>query len=71
MTIPESPLFMSQDFVLEALYREVVARNGAVIKAGILNSIRIAFQNAGRNSCPFIMGFGNKKSDGDQSEKKR
>ena len=35
VTIPESPLFMSQDFVLEALYREVIARNGAVIKAGI------------------------------------
>ena len=65
VTIPESPLFMSQDFVLEALYREVIARNGAVIKAGILNSIRVTFQNAGRNSCPFLMGFGNKKSDGD------
>ena len=65
VTIPESPLFMSQDFVLEALYREVIARNGAVIKAGILHSIRTTFEDAGRNSCPFIMGFGNKKSDGD------
>jgi len=63
-SIPESPLFMSQDFVLEALYREVIARNGAVVKAGILANIRDAFGRAGRNSCPFILGFGNKKSDG-------
>ena len=65
VTIPESPLFMSQDFVLEALYREVIARNGAVVKAGILATINDAFNRSGRNSCPFIMGFGNKKSDAD------
>ena len=62
--IPESPLFMSQDYVLEALYREVIAKNGAVIKAGILSTIKDAYSRAGRNSCPFLMGLGNKKSDG-------
>ena len=69
VSLPQSPLFMSQDFVLEALYREVISRNGAVIKAGILTSIRDAFRRAGRRSVPFIMGFGNKKSDGDAYSK--
>jgi hypothetical protein len=55
---------MSQDYVLEALYREVIAKNGAVIKAGILSTIKDAYSRAGRNSCPFLMGLGNKKSDG-------
>ena len=43
----------------------MIARNGAVIKAGILGSIRSRFEKVGRNSCPFILGFGNKKSDAD------
>ena len=61
--IPESPLFTSQDFVLQALYKEVITGSSASSKSAILQSLREVFIRCGRNSSPFMVGFGNKQSD--------
>ena len=64
-TLPESPLFMNPDPVMEAFYREVIMRHSAGMKASLLANVSEAFNRAGRNSCPYILGFGNRKSDED------
>lgn len=64
-TVPDSPLFMNPDPVMEAFYREVIMRNSAGMKASLLANVSDAFNRAGRNSCPYILGFGNRKSDED------
>ena len=68
-TLPESPLFMNPDPVMEAFYREVIMRNSAGMKASLLANVSDTFNRAGRNSCPFILGFGNRKSDADAYSK--
>lgn len=63
--IPRGPIMMNNEKVLDAVYREIIARKTVEFKSGVLLNIANLFKTAGRVSKqnPFIMGFGNKSSD--------
>jgi len=58
--LPDGPIFMSPDRLLNALNREVIKRKPEEFKIACLDDIKGLFENS-RN--PFYAGFGNRDSD--------
>jgi phosphatidate phosphatase LPIN len=58
-TLPDGPVILSPDGVLEAIYREVILKKPEVFKIQCLQTIKELFDNTN----PFLAGFGNKVTD--------
>eukprot|EP01038_Epipyxis_sp_PR26KG_P011736 gene11736-15702_t len=62
--LPNGPLFMNDEELAYAVYRELIAKTTMEFKSIVLGSLTEVFQNAGLlQVSPFIFGFGNKESD--------
>lgn len=63
--MPMGPLFMNRESISMAIYREVIANTAVEFKSAVMQSIVSAFHQAGSTlRCPFVLGVGNKDSDG-------
>lgn len=57
--MPDGPLFMNQESISQALYREVVAKTTVQYKSAVLDSIGEAFRKVGdHRRTPFCVGIG-------------
>lgn len=62
--IPPGPVFLNKDKIIQAIYREVIAKTTVTFKSQALVNISQVFSAAGSTKLsPFILGIGNKESD--------